>query len=198
MNINKKTLQAVILFSAVKDVRYYLNGILFDKSGYVVATDGHRAIAVQCELDIPQSFIVPIELIQKALKVSDKNAETVEIEVDFNYSNKDINLSLDGIKGQAIDGVFPDWKAVIPTNANQDDYVQSPALINPDYVMDAVKANRALNDIGGKFKMPLLFKALRSKNFDDMAWAVACAELNNRCAVHFGAYFTIVLMPVRG
>ena len=178
-------------------MRYYLNGILFDKSGYVVATDGHRAIAVQCELDIPQSLIVPIELIQKALKVSDKNAETVEIEIEFKSQHRDFDLSVNGLKGRAIDGVFPEWKSVIPTGANQDDYVQSPALINPDYLMDAVKATRALSDIVGKFKMPLLLKALRPKNFDNMGWAVACAELNNRCAVHFGAYFTIVLMPVR-
>jgi DNA polymerase III sliding clamp (beta) subunit (PCNA family) len=192
MNIDKTKLQAAILFSAVKDVRYYLNGVLFDKKGYIVATDGHRAIAINQAERICQDFIVPIELIQKALKVSSKDAETVELLLlDDGY------VSIDGLKDKLIDGRYPDWQAVVPVSANQDNYVQSPARINPDYVLDAVKASRLIKNEGGKFKSPLLFKGLRPKGIDDMSWAEGCALLNDRCAVHFGAEFTIVLMPCK-
>jgi len=199
MQIDKKQLKAALLFSAVKDVRYYLNGIYFDKRGYIVATDGHRAIAIETPLDIAESFIMPSGLAEKALKVSDKGNEFIELEVEFTGThNPQAIIKMDGIKDFGIDGKYPDWQAVVPVKANQDDYVQTPALLNPDYNMDAVKACLILNGLGNvKYKPPLLFKGLRPKNIDDMPWAEACAYLNKVCAVHFGSHHTIVVMPTR-
>jgi hypothetical protein len=198
MQIDKKQLKAALLFSAVKDVRYYLNGIYFDKRGYIVATDGHRAIAIEAGQTWQESFIVPSGLVEKALKVSDKGNEFIELEVEFNgtYSPQAI-IKMDGIKDFGIDGKYPEWQAVVPVKANQDDYVQTPALLNPDYNMDAVKANILLCGLKGSNKLPLLFKGLRPKNIDDMPWAEACAYLNKVCAVHFGSHHTIVVMPTR-
>jgi hypothetical protein len=199
MQIDKKHLKASLLFSAVKDVRYYLNGIFFDKRGFIVATDGHRAIAINTGNTFERSFIVPSGLVEKALKVSDKASEFIELDVEFTGThNAQATVKMDGIKDFAIDGRYPDWEAVIPHNANQGEYVQTPALLNPDYNMDAVKASNIIKGLGNvRYKSPLLFKALRPKNLDDMPWAEACASLNKGCAVHFGDSFTIVVMPTR-
>ena len=198
MQIDKKHLKASLLFSAVKDVRYYLNGIFFDKRGFIVATDGHRAIAINTGNTFERSFIVPSGLVEKALKVSDKASKFIELDVDFvgQFSDQ-ATIKMDGIKDFAIDGRYPDWEAIIPYNANQDEYVQTPALLNPDYVSDAVKAHKAIYGISSKMACALMFKALRPKNLDDMPWAEACASLNRVCAVHFGDSFTIVVMPTR-
>lgn len=199
MQIDKKQLKAALLFAAVKDVRYYLNGVYFDKRGYIVATDGHRAIAIETPLDIAESFIAPSGLIEKALKVSDKGNEFIELEVEFSTGyNSQATIKMDGIKDFGIDGKYPDWQAVIPVKANQADYVQTPALLNPDYNMDAVKASLILKGLGNvKYKNPLLFKGLSPKNIDDLPWAEACAYLNKVCAVHFGDNYTIVVMPTK-
>lgn len=199
MKIDKKGLQAALLFAAVKDVRYYLNGVYFDKRGYLVATDGHRAIAIETGQTWLESFIVPSELIAKALKVSDKHIEDVDIEIDFGETTMAfVDVSIDGIKGQTIDGKYPDWEAVIPVKDNKNDYVQSPATLNPDYYMDAVKASRILLGTDRtKYKSPILFKGLTSKSFYSLSYLEACAWLNSVTCVHFGEQFTIVVMPCR-
>jgi len=200
MIVQKKHLQAALLFAATKDVRYYLNGVLFDKSGYIVATDGHRAIAIDAIKETCawlESFIVPSELIQKALKVSDKNVDAVELEIDFSQTSRDYTVSLDGIKGICIDGRYPEWQAVIPHKANPKDYVQSPAILNPEYHMDAVKAHKIMLELGKNAVCAFPFKTLRPKGLDDLPWNDACALLNNQCCVYFGDGFTFVVMPTR-
>jgi hypothetical protein len=138
---------------------------------------------------------VPSGLVEKALKVSDKGNEFIELEVEFSTGyNAQAIIKMDGIKDFGIDGKYPDWQAVVPVKANKDDYVQTPALLNPDYNMDAVKANALLYGLKGNNKLPLLFKGLAPAKFNELSYAEACAHMNKVCAVHFGSHHTIVVM----
>ncbi len=49
----KRLIEATQFSMAHQDVRYYLNGMLFETEGEelrTVATDGHRLASVQCQL----------------------------------------------------------------------------------------------------------------------------------------------------
>jgi DNA polymerase-3 subunit beta len=118
---------------ANQDVRYYLNGLLFDFSGSqlrAIATDGHR-LAV-CDLVSPiqisgdRQLIVPRKGVLELSRMLAGDDETVTLGIGRNH----IRL----IKGQTtftsklIDGRFPDYKAVIPVGADKQMLVDRTAF----------------------------------------------------------------------
>jgi len=109
---------------ANQDVRYYLNGLLFDFSGQqlrAIATDGHR-LAV-CDLvgavDITsdRQLIVPRKGVMELSRMLSSDDQVVTLAIGRNH----IRL----VKGDTIftskliDGRFPDYKAVIPVGADK-------------------------------------------------------------------------------
>ena len=111
---------------AVKDVRYYLNGVCFDLSaGNIATTDGHRLSLVERAFEpIPGAgqIIVPRETIAQILKQAGK-ACTVDITVDYvqgapfkgapiQYTPRAIHTP--GLTAILIDGMFPDYRRVVP------------------------------------------------------------------------------------
>jgi len=109
---------------AQQDVRYYLNGLLFETDGAVlrgVATDGHRLAL--CEIDLDgqdpgkQQVIVPRKGVLELQRLLAEEGE-VEIAIGTNH----IRAELDDIRftSKLIDGRFPDYGRVVPaasTNA---------------------------------------------------------------------------------
>ena len=109
---------------ANQDVRYYLNGLLFDfsqKHLSAIATDGHR-LAV-CDLDAEvelagdRQLIVPRKGVMELARMLSASKEEVTLAIGRNH----IRL----VKGNTIftskliDGRFPDYKAVIPVGADK-------------------------------------------------------------------------------
>lgn len=120
----KKLLEQTQFCMANQDVRYYLNGLLLEvdsKSLRTVATDGHRLAL--CETSSTanssekQQIIIPrkgvVEL-SRLLTDSDGNC-------DIKFNNNQIKFSLDGVTltSKLIDGRFPDYDRVIPSEAPQ-------------------------------------------------------------------------------
>jgi len=114
----KKLLKQVEYAMAQQDIRYYLNGLLFEVSGNrlnVVGTDGHRLCFTTTEL--PQShekqeLILPRKTVLELIKLLDESDEVVAIEVGTNQ----VNFAFSGIRliSKVIDGKFPDYTRVIP------------------------------------------------------------------------------------
>jgi len=105
----------------VEDVRYYLNGILFqieNKNLTLAGTDGHRMNVEVSDIDcnVDATIIVPRNAITQFIKVFDKGGD-VNIVFDDNH----IQFS-DGsttLTSKLIDGDFPEWKNVIPELADR-------------------------------------------------------------------------------
>ena len=104
-----------------QDIRAYLNGLYFElnkDSLIVVATDGHRLsigeIKQTNELDEKKTVILPRKAVLELSKLLAKSAQTdVEIHLSDNYfSLYDTNTK---IISRLIDGNFPNYKQVIPT-----------------------------------------------------------------------------------
>ena len=120
---------------ANQDVRYYLNGLLFDFTSQqlrAIATDGHR-LAI-CDLDSPinitseRQLIVPRKGVMELSRMLTGDAEE---EVILAIGRNHIRL----VKGDTtftsklIDGRFPDYKAVVPVGADKQMLVDKATFI---------------------------------------------------------------------
>jgi DNA polymerase-3 subunit beta len=129
----KKLLKQVEYAMAQQDIRYYLNGLLFEVNGNrlnVVGTDGHRLCFTTTEL--PQShekqeLILPRKTVLELIKLLDESDEVVAIEVGANQ----VNFSFSGIRliSKVIDGKFPDYTRVIPVGHQNNLMVDRQTLL---------------------------------------------------------------------
>ena len=116
----KQLLKQVEFAMAQQDIRYYLNGLLIEVNGNklsVVGTDGHRLSFTSTELTQSyekQEFILPRKTVIELIKLLDDSEHDVNIEI----SQAQVNFSFGEIRliSKVIDGKFPDYNRVIPTN----------------------------------------------------------------------------------
>lgn len=115
--------------TATDDVRYYLNGILFDfmKTGEtapvqlkMIATDGHRMatanlINVATGLTETRQFILPYRSMAILEKLTAKNINTVNCA----FYGKGATFSVNNTRlfMKYVDGKYPDYQRVIPTES---------------------------------------------------------------------------------
>ncbi len=110
---------------AHQDVRYYLNGMLFDlreSALRCVATDGHRLAMAETQLDqviqSPRQIIVPRKGVVELQGLFEAGDGSVEIEFGRNH----LRLRRDRVTftSKLIDGKFPDYEAVVPIGADKE------------------------------------------------------------------------------
>lgn len=153
ITIDRNALKAVSRFAAVKDIRFYLVGVLIESNPLqtrLCATDGHTLAVHRADAkgDNEGSWtgILPLDAVNTLLKMkpaikSLKDepialtiAESGEIRCDWNGQS---------IITRAVDGTFPDYRRVIPSSLDG-----QPAWINPDYLSRIVDAAK---DVGSGF-----------------------------------------------
>jgi DNA polymerase-3 subunit beta len=137
VSVAQKTLKELLLLvqfaMAQQDIRYYLNGMLLvleNEHLRVVATDGHRlsyasgSVGAQSE---KREVILPRKAVLELARLLAENDESVGIEV---YPNQvkfrfgDVELTT-----KVIDGKFPDYTRVIPSNYQKHFKVDRVALL---------------------------------------------------------------------
>ncbi len=115
----KDLLKQVEFAMAQQDIRYYLNGLLFEvieNRFNVVGTDGHRLSFTSTELKQnyeKQDVILPRKTVSELIKLLNDSDEEIQIEL----ANKQVNFNFGNFKliSKVIDGKFPDYNRVIPT-----------------------------------------------------------------------------------
>ena len=131
----KKLLDKTAFAMANQDVRYYLNGLLFDfHDGTLstVATDGHRLAVCDHEAELgvadERQLIVPRKGVMELTRMLTDSEDVVELALGKNH----IRL----VKGRTvftsklIDGRFPEYKAVIPKGTDRHIRVDREAFIH--------------------------------------------------------------------
>ena len=114
----KDLLKQVEFAMAQQDIRYYLNGLLFEIAANklnIVGTDGHRLSFTSTELKQnyeKQDVILPRKTVVELIKLLDDSDDEVQIELASNQ----VNFSFANLKliSKVIDGKFPDYNRVIP------------------------------------------------------------------------------------
>lgn len=103
---------------ANQDVRYYLNGMLFEIDGSTlrsVATDGHRMAVSQTELgaDFAQKqIIVPRKGVLELVKLLDAPEQSVVLQIGSSNVRAEVNNYV--FTSKLVDGRFPDYRRVMP------------------------------------------------------------------------------------
>ncbi|CAG9294896.1 DNA polymerase III subunit beta [Celerinatantimonas diazotrophica] len=127
LSINQAVLKQLIdntQFSmASQDVRYYLNGMLFETEGQTLKTvgcDGHRIAVASTDLGQPLEslqVIVPRKGVLELIRLLDQDDAMVQIQIGTN----NIRASVEGFTFtcKLVDGRFPDYKRVIPSGGNK-------------------------------------------------------------------------------
>ncbi|WP_269789548.1 DNA polymerase III subunit beta [Stenotrophomonas sp. Iso1] len=120
----KELIERTAFAMAQQDVRYYLNGLLFDlrdKTLRCVATDGHRLALCETSLETStgkRQIIVPRKGVTELQRLLDSGDREVELEVGRSH----IRVKRDDVTftSKLIDGRFPDYEAVIPIGADRE------------------------------------------------------------------------------
>ncbi len=106
--------------TANEEIRPVMNGIYFDLTQgclAIVATDGHKLVRnkiLTVTSEEPISFILPKKpatILKNALAHDDS-----EVEISFNSLNAEIRFSLGTLSCRLIEGRYPNYSSVIPTN----------------------------------------------------------------------------------
>ncbi len=125
--IPQKTLRDIIdktaFAMAQQDVRYYLNGLMLEVSANylrAVATDGHRLAYCEKETnadiaDIKQ-VILPRKGVLELVRLLGDTENTVKVTLGSNH----LQVEFNGLRltSKLIDGRFPDYNRVMPTDGN--------------------------------------------------------------------------------
>ncbi len=141
----KTLLEKTAFAMANQDVRYYLNGMLFDFRGgqlRTVATDGHRLAvcdyAGSTNVSQDRQLIVPRKGVLELQRMLADGSDDVSLALGRNH----IRLIKDGttFTSKLIDGRFPDYDAVIPVG------VDKQVLIDKTLFMQALQRAAILSN----------------------------------------------------
>lgn len=118
-SVVRSLLEQVVFAMAAQDIRYFLNGVLFNVDGRtltLVATDGNRLALAQAQLDVelpPREVILPRKTALELLRLLRDSADRP---VEMRFSATQATFRLNGIEfvSKLIDGRFPDYRRVIP------------------------------------------------------------------------------------
>ena len=107
---------------SMEETRYYLNGIFFHRQeNYLiaVATDGHRlakaSISLPSGAENLKGMIIPRKAINEVRKLIDECPSETEIIISYSDSRVKFNAGQTQITSKLIDGNFPDYAKVIPS-----------------------------------------------------------------------------------
>jgi len=112
-------IEKTLFAASIDDVRFNLNGIFFEQEAQVmrlVATDGHRLAYAEKELGvvIKRSLVVP----KKGLNELKRILESTKGDIQLGFDEKNMYIKTDNFSMtiRLIDGEYPDYRRVIPSN----------------------------------------------------------------------------------
>lgn len=148
VTVSLSTLRAARTHTADKDIRSYLCGVYLDTAhGFIVATDGHRMLTAAepgVRLDGAAPAIIPNDVLDAALKqfggehARGKPLGAVDVSITVDGAALSIVTPIGQVHGRALDGVFPEWRRVVPKADSLKPI--TPTVCNWQYIADACDA----------------------------------------------------------
>ena len=120
----KELLDSTSFAMAQQDVRYYLNGMLFEVAPdyfRVVATDGHRlamqTVSMENQTSEPQQLILPRKGVMELSRLITEGEG--ELTLVFGSNHIRARMSDYVFTSKLVDGKFPDYNRVLPKGGNK-------------------------------------------------------------------------------
>jgi len=130
----KSMMEQTAFAMAQQDVRYYLNGMLFeitDKKLKAVATDGHRLAICDLDTDLESNAkveaIIPRKGIQELMRLLDNSENESSVTLGTNHLRVAITPELT-FTSKLIDGRFPEYDRVLPKDGDKTLIAEREAL----------------------------------------------------------------------
>ena len=147
--VTEKTLKQLIektyFAMAQQDVRYYLNGMLLEiREGIIrsVATDGHRLATSESKSNLDKTLelqvIIPRKAVLELGKLLADSADEVKVDISANHIRFSIGSTI--FTSKLIDGKFPDYQRVIPSNSDK------TVLANREILKNALQRTSILSN----------------------------------------------------
>lgn len=133
-SVSANVLKGLLKVASKFDTRFYLNGIYFDvPNGRLVTTDGNALLIVKHKFaEMVSPFIMPRELIERALKLASAKAPDLIVSVTQEGARLRL-LELSGVKGVSealeIDAKYPDYARVVPLKLNGKSAAYNPEVL---------------------------------------------------------------------
>lgn len=119
----KRLLEATQFSMAHQDVRYCLNGMMFETQGKelrTIATDGHRlaVCSMQIQEELPNySVIVPRKGVIEMVRLLDGGKAFLQLQIGS--GNLRVHVGDFIFTSKLVDGRFPDYRRVLPKNPDK-------------------------------------------------------------------------------
>ncbi|MFQ6372537.1 DNA polymerase III subunit beta [Shewanella sp. YIC-542] len=119
----KSLIDATQFSMANQDVRYYLNGLLFETEGNVlraVATDGHRLALSHRMIEgaLPENqVIVPRKGVVELARLLEADEQEITIAIGDNAIRATTSVAV--LTSKLVDGRFPDYRRVLPKGGDK-------------------------------------------------------------------------------
>ncbi len=125
----KQLLNKTCFAMAQQDVRFYLNGSLFEitnNSLRLVATDGHRLATSKIDIETSTNEVLQNILPRKAVLELEKLLEDSPGLIDIIFSDSVFSIKTDRYSfiSKLIDGKFPDYNKVIPESSDSERIIE--------------------------------------------------------------------------
>ncbi len=148
ITISTEVFVAVSLFRGIDDVRYYLNGLYLETGVYgarLVGCDGHQLAVAKLDGGYPDSSIILPGSLVATIKSKAKAPQQVMLSFNDGHQQhkkkgnaegvfvpRDIKLTFGEIttSSEELDGKFPDFRRVVPSDVNGATAQFDPRLIN--------------------------------------------------------------------
>ncbi|WP_455221060.1 DNA polymerase III subunit beta [Kaarinaea lacus] len=145
---------------AQQDVRYYLNGLLFEVADNVirtVATDGHRLSFCERDIDVSPASKVQVILPRKGVVELAKLLEDSDSPADVIIGSNHIRINLADIQftSKLVDGQFPDYERVIPKHGDKE-VIADRELLRQALVRTSILSNEKYRGIRIRLQAGLL------------------------------------------
>ena len=191
LELNTEGLAAISPYAAAKDPRFYFMGVCIDVRDdgrvFAVATDGATLAVYRMPVAdmaqagfLPGRYILPPDVVKPALSMH-KKAHTITLDIDTDRADSANRpdawrVTLGNVTGETIDGVFPDYRRVVPEKINPDG---KPAHLDLELVARLGKSAKALGA-----------KPIQVRMFPD-------GDNVTTCYVAGDVNFLAVIMPLR-
>jgi len=138
-------LRSALVCVSSEETRYYLRGVHVEPDAddvVLVSTDGHRLFCGRCPLPPAgavtpaKPFIIPTDAVKKALT----GYKGLGIQIQ---RTGDV-WTLGDVTFKPVDGTFPEWRRVVPSQKTISEDLGKLAQFNPTYLADMGKVAKAV------------------------------------------------------
>ena len=128
-----RMLKQTLFCMASHDVRYFLNGLLFEILSdkiRCVSADGHRLALSEADYDNEAGINKQILIPRKGVMELNKMIRDIDQDIAIHLGKNHVSVEVEGTRmtSKLIDGKFPDYQSVIPLDMDNDFVANKVAL----------------------------------------------------------------------